>query len=311
MNKKMLFLFNIKAGTAGIRSKAADIINIFTKGGYDVLAHPSQSPTDMEEIIKTRGNEFDVVVTCGGDGSLNDTINGLLTLEDPPTLGYIPTGTMNDFASSHHLHHNMMIAARDIVHGNVTYTDVGCFNGRYFSYVSAFGAFTDVAYDTPQSSKNVFGKSAYIFEGIKRLPTLTSQHLKVKCDELETEGDYVYGMVSNALTVGGFHLNKTSPVSMDDGYFELALVKKGISEIFNAQVMLSAIALGLENNKFIEYTKTKSVTLTSEEPISWTLDGEFGGEVKEAKIECIEKRLKIIVPKVFMIDSSQEDRKSL
>lgn len=296
MNKKMLFLFNIKAGTSGIRTKAADIINIFTRGGYDVLAHPSQSPTDMEEIIKARGKEFDLVVTCGGDGSLNDTINGLLALEDPPALGYIPTGTMNDFASSHHLNSNMLIAAKDIVSGKEIYTDIGYFNGRCFSYVAAFGAFTDVAYDTPQATKNLLGKSAYIFEGIKRLPTITSQHLKVECEELETKGDYIYGMVSNALTVGGININNKAPVSMDDGYFELILVKKGISEIFNAQVMLAAFVQGVEHNKFIEYAKTKRVVLTGEEPVSWTLDGEYGGDPTVAEIKCVPKRLKIMVP---------------
>ena len=297
MNKKMLFLFNIKAGTAGIRTKAADIINIFTRGGYDVLAHPSQSPTDMEELIKARGNEFDVVVTCGGDGSLNDTINGLMALEDPPPLGYIPTGTMNDFASSHHLNNNMLVAASDIVHGSVVYTDIGCFNGRYFSYVAAFGAFTDVAYDTPQATKNLFGKTAYILEGIKRLPTLTSHHLKVECDELVTEGDYIYGMASNALTVGGISLNKKAEISIDDGCFELVLIRKGVSDILNAQVMLSAVVQGVEHNKFIEYARTRKLKVTSDEDLSWTLDGEFGGDVHEATIECIEKKLKIIVPR--------------
>ncbi|MBQ6811181.1 MAG: diacylglycerol kinase family lipid kinase, partial [Firmicutes bacterium] len=238
MNKKMLFLFNIKAGTSGIRAKAADIIDIFTRGGYDVLAHPSQSATDMEDIVKARGNEFDVVVTCGGDGSLNDTINGLMALDNPPPLGYIPTGTMNDFASSHRLSNNMLIAASDIVHGVVTYTDVGCFNGRYFSYVAAFGAFTDVSYGTPQSTKNVLGKSAYILEAIKRIPLLSSNHLRIKCDDLELENDYIYGMASNSLTVAGIPLDRKGELELDDGRFNIVLIRKGISDILNAQVML-------------------------------------------------------------------------
>ena len=296
MNQKMLFLFNIKAGTSAVRSKVGDIINIFTKGGYDVLAHPSQSSTDIEEFIKARGGEFDIVVVCGGDGSLNDTINGLMVLDNPPPLGYIPTGTMNDFAASHHLNSNMLVAANDIVNGELTDTDVGCFNGRYFSYVAAFGAFTDVAYDTPQMSKNLFGKSAYIFEGMKRLPMLSSYHVKIECEELETEGDYIFGMASNAMTVGGIKMNKKTMVSMGDGYFEVMLVKKGISDFFNAQMMLHAIVQGVEHNKFITYVRTKEVRLTFDEPVSWTLDGEFGGDVQEATVTCIEKKLKIYVP---------------
>ncbi|MBQ2765212.1 MAG: YegS/Rv2252/BmrU family lipid kinase [Firmicutes bacterium] len=297
MNKKMLFLFNIKAGTSGVRSRAADIIDIFTKGGYDVLAHPSQSASDMEDIVRERGEEFDVVVTCGGDGSLNDTINGLMALDDPPALGYIPTGTMNDFASSHHLNHNMMVAASDIVHGELIYTDVGRFNGRYFSYVSAFGAFTDVSYDTPQATKNLLGKTAYLLEAVKRIPLLSSNHMKIQCDDLEFENDFIYGMASNSLTVAGLPLDRKGDLALDDGYFNVVLIRKGISEILNAQVMLNAVLMGLEKSKHIDYIRTKSITITSDEPIPWTLDGEFGGEVKEAKIECMEKKLKLIVPK--------------
>lgn len=297
MNKKMLFLFNIKAGTSGIRNKTADIIDIFTRGGYDVLAHPSQSATDMEDFIKARGNEFDVVVTCGGDGSLNDTINGLMALENPPALGYIPTGTMNDFAASHHLSNNMMIAASDIVHGDITYTDVGCFNGRYFSYVAAFGAFTDVSYDTPQSTKNILGKSAYILEAVKRIPLLGSNHMKIKCNDLEFENDFIYGMASNSLTVGGIPLDRKGDLELDDGRFNVILIRKGISDILNASVMLNSVLMGLEKSKHIDFIRTNRVTITSDEPISWTLDGEFGGDVTEAAIECIEKKLKIIVPK--------------
>lgn len=297
MNKKMLFLFNIKAGTSGIRNKTADIIDIFTRGGYDVLAHPSQSATDMEEIIKVRGNEFDVVVTCGGDGSLNDTINGLMALENPPALGYIPTGTMNDFAASHHLSNNMMIAASDIVHGDITYTDVGCFNGRYFSYVAAFGAFTDVSYDTPQSTKNLLGKSAYILEAMKRIPMLSSNHMKVKCNDLEFENDFIYGMASNSLSVGGISLDRKGDLELDDGRFNVILIRKGLSDILNASVMLNSVLMGLEKSKHIDFIRTNSVTITSDKPVSWTLDGEFGGDVTEATIECIEKKLKIIVPK--------------
>lgn len=293
----MLFLFNIKAGTSGIRNKTADIIDIFTRGGYDVLAHPSQSATDMEDFIKARGNEFDVVVTCGGDGSLNDTINGLMALENPPALGYIPTGTMNDFAASHHLSNNMMIAASDIVHGDITYTDVGCFNGRYFSYVAAFGAFTDVSYDTPQSTKNILGKSAYILEAVKRIPLLGSNHMKIKCNDLEFENDFIYGMASNSLTVGGIPLDRKGDLELDDGRFNVILIRKGISDILNASVMLNSVLMGLEKSKHIDFIRTNRVTITSDEPISWTLDGEFGGDVTEATIECIEKKLKIIVPK--------------
>ncbi|MDO4542505.1 MAG: YegS/Rv2252/BmrU family lipid kinase, partial [Bacillota bacterium] len=225
MAKKMLFLYNPKAGRSAIKTKLAEILNILTAGGYDIFVHPSQAPMDMQNFVVERGREFDVIVTSGGDGSLNETINGLMRLEKPPVLGYIPTGTVNDFAASHGISKNMLVAARDIVDGKMVKTDIGKFNDNYFSYVAAFGAFTDVSYDTPQEAKNILGRTAYILEGIKRLPTLHSHHLTVEHDGEIIEGDFIYGMASNSLSVGGMKLGTQTSISMNDGYFEAGLVK--------------------------------------------------------------------------------------
>ena len=296
MEKKMLFLFNPKAGRSEIKNSLADILNIFTKGNYEVLVHPSQSRQDIEETIVRKGADFDLVVTCGGDGSLNEAINGLMRLgNQAPELGYIPTGTVNDFAASHRISKNMLVAARDIVSGSVVETDIGCFNGRYFSYVAAFGAFPDVSYETPQVAKNRFGKNAYILEGIKRIPLLSSYHVVAETDDDEViEDDVIFGMISNAISVGGFKLARSYDVTMDDGFFEVVFVKKALIDFFNASVMLNAL---LHPNSDNVYTlRAKKIHVRCEDGLSWTLDGEDGGSCTEVTIENIKRSIRIRVP---------------
>ncbi len=297
MAKKMLFLFNPKAGRSAIKNSLSEILNIFTAGGYDVLAHPSQAHMDMEKFVIERGREFDVIVTSGGDGSLSETINGLMRMDNPPVLGYIPAGTVNDFAVSHKISKNMLVAAKDIVDGEVVKTDICKFNDSYFSYVAAFGAFTDVSYDTPQEAKNILGRNAYILEGIKRLPTLHSYNVEVEHDGEIFTGDFIYGMASNALSVGGMKLGKHTEISMNDGYFEVGLVKKTVSDFFNATTMLgAALSQFLLDNKSVYSFKTDKLIVRSESGISWTLDGEYGGVCTEAVIESKKEALDIIVP---------------
>lgn len=297
MNKKMLFMFNPKAGKSAIKNSLSDILNIFTVGGYDLFVHPSQAPMDIQEFVQKRGNEFDVVVTCGGDGSLNETVNGLMQMEKPPVLGYIPTGTMNDFASSHGISKNMLVAAKDIVNGKIVRTDIGQFNNDYFAYVAAFGAFTDVSYGTPQGSKNIFGKNAYILEGIRRIPMLSSYHIIIEHEDTVIEDDFIYGMASNSVSVGGIKMGKNESISMDDGFFEVYLVKKGLSDIFNATTMLGAlIAQDATFNHSLYTFKANKITVHHKDGLDWTLDGEFGGSCKTAVIESKKQALEIIVP---------------
>lgn len=298
MAKKMLFLYNPKAGRSAIKTKLSEILNILTAGGYDIFVHPSQAPMDMQNLVTERGQEFDIIVTSGGDGSLNETVNGLMHLENPPILGYIPTGTVNDFAASHNISKNMLVAAHDIVDGEVVKTDIGKFNDNYFSYVAAFGAFTDVSYDTPQEAKNILGRNAYILEGIKRLTTLHSYHLTLEYDNEIIEGDFIYGMASNSLSVGGMKLGQQSGISMNDGYFEVGLVKKSISDFFNATTMLgAALSQYLVDSKFVYGFKSNKLSIHSEEGISWTLDGEYGGVCTDVVIESKKEALDIIVPR--------------
>lgn len=289
----MLFIVNAHAGKTEIKEKALDIIDIFIKAGYDVTVHTTQHPLETPSQIKRRGAEFDIIVVCGGDGTFNEAINGMMLLDKRIPLGYIPTGTVNDFASSLGISRDMLTAAGTIVAGSAFSCDMACFNNRYFTYVAAFGAFTEVSYETPQQTKNLIGRMAYILEGIKRLPSIRPVQMNVNWEGLEFSGDFLFGMITNTKSVGGFALQNISDLRMDDGYYEVTLVLTPKSLISSAEMLNSLIRLDMDNNSIITF-KAKKVEFHSEDNVSWTLDGEFGGSVKDAKISVVKQAVDII-----------------
>lgn len=283
--KKLLFIFNPHAGKGAIRGHLPGVLDAFTKAGYLVTAYPTQSKSDATQVAAELGGQFDRVVCCGGDGTLSETIAGLLTLDPAPALGYLPAGTTNDFSRNLHLPKTLEDAARTAVTGPVYKCDVGLFNHKTFIYVAAFGAFTDVSYDTPQEFKNTFGHLAYLLEGVTRLGSIKSYHLEVTHDEGALEGEFIYGMVSNTVSVGGFKGLPSSAVRLDDGLFEVLLVRRPKS-----WAELQSIITALLQQKMVEggaviALHTSRLQVTSQEPLPWTLDGEYGGDPLVADIE--------------------------
>lgn len=283
--KTLLFIFNPHAGKGAIRGHLPGVLDAFTKAGYLVTAYPTQSKSDATRVAAELGSQFDRVVCCGGDGTLSETIAGLLTLDPAPALGYLPAGTTNDFSRNLHLPKTLEDAARTAVTGPVHKCDVGLFNHKTFIYVAAFGAFTDVSYDTPQEFKNAFGHLAYLLQGVTRLGSIKSYSLEITHDEGDLEGEFIYGMVSNTVSVGGFKGLPPSQVSLDDGLFEVLLVRrpKSLPE-------LQSIITALLQQKTVEggaviALHTSRLHVTSQEPLPWTLDGEYGGDPLVAEIE--------------------------
>lgn len=293
--KKMLFIFNPHTGGGKLKTKIVDMLCIFKKAGYIVTAYPTSAKEDALKTVKKLGEKYDIVVCCGGDGTLNEVTNGLIGLENLPLLGYIPGGTTNDFASSLGIPKNDMIkVAQKIVDCKEPFAfDVGTFNGRVFNYIAAFGAFTDVSYATPQKTKNKLGYFAYILEGAQRLPNLKTQYLRLETDSGEiVEDDFLYGMVSNSTSVGGFSYPNNITVALDDGLFEMVLLRQ--PQNFGEYTHLpDAVFKGQISSPAITALKVKSIKITSPEEILWTLDGEFGGACKEVEIEVKKKALKI------------------
>ncbi len=297
MPKKLFFVFNPHAGRAAIKEHLLGIITTFVEAGYEITVQTTQKPAELPGIIREKAANYDLLVTSGGDGTLNESINGIITGGLDLPYGYIPAGTINDFATTLRLSKNMEQAARDIVRGVVFPCDVGKFQDTYFSYVAAFGAFTEVSYQTPQSSKNLLGKAAYVFEAIGRLPTLKSYRMRFEYDDQVIEDEFLFGMISNSISVGGMPLNEHRAVSMNDGVLEVLLVKKPSLPVDVTAAINSLQNMDANSPFFYSFKvrKIRAVTL-GETPVPWTLDGEYGGNDADITIEACPRALPILVP---------------
>lgn len=295
MEKKMLFVFNPRSGKGQIKAKLLEIIDIFVKGGYEVLVHPTQGPQDGYLKVKKLAPEVDLVVCSGGDGTLDEVVTALMELEKEVPLGYIPAGSTNDFANSLAIPKDMAKAARAIVEGKCYSCDVGSFNNDTFVYVAAFGMFTDVSYQTDQNLKNLLGHVAYVLEGAKRVFDVKTYRVKVTSNNETFEDEYIYGMVSNSRSVGGFkNLTAKRDVQMDDGLLEVTLIKRPKNPLELNEILM-ALVTRIDNTDLIESFKTDRILMEFEEEIPWTLDGEFGGSHKFAQIEARKHAMKIFL----------------
>ena len=295
--KRMLFIYNPRAGKEKIRSNLLDIIDIFTKAGYEVTAYPTQAKGDGILAVKERCREgFDLIICCGGDGTLDEVVTGMVQCDHRIPIGYVPAGSTNDFANSLKIPRNMIKAAQSIVDGQIFQCDVGEFNVDVFVYIAAFGIFTDVSYETRQDMKNVLGHMAYILEGMRRLSTIKAYRMKVEGDDISVEGEFLFGMVTNSTSVGGFKRITGKYVELDDGVFEVTLIKKPMNALELNQIM-AALVSGNINTESMYCFKTSSLRIESEDVVAWTLDGEFGGKHKEVEIIDRKQALKILVPR--------------
>ncbi len=296
--KKMLFLVNAHAGKTEVKAKAIDIIDIFIKGGYEVIVHTSQHPLEIPGYIALNGEKYDTIVCCGGDGTLNETVNGLMRIkeESRPVLGYIPTGTVNDFATTIGLSKNPLQAAMDIIDGEVMKVDVASFNKRYFTYVAAFGAIAEVSFDTPQHYKNLFGKSAYILEGLKRVSKIRPYKMQVQWGDFVFGGEFILGMVTSSRTVGGIGVfeGKNADMRVDDGYYEVTLVTMPKTLTASAEMLNALINMDITDSSSIITFKAKDISFHSETPVAWTVDGEFAGKVYSTDVSVQKQAVKII-----------------
>ena len=291
--KKMLFIFNPRSGRERLRTKLLDILDLFVKAGYEVTVHVTQSAGDAQKQVEKKGGGVELLVCSGGDGTLNEVVSGMMawSREKRPQLGYIPAGSTNDFAASLDLPKNMLRAAAIAVAGRPFAIDVGKFgDGRYFVYVAAFGAFTEVSYKTPQETKNVLGHQAYMLEADKRIAGLKSYRMKFFWDDQELEEDFILGMVTNTISIGGFKGLVQPRVALNDGEFEVMLVRKPRTPK-DIQSIVSCLINKDAENDCVYMFRTSNLRMESEEIVDWTLDGEYGGGVKEICIENLREEI--------------------
>lgn len=291
---RLLFIVNPRSGKAQIKNRLLEILDIFTKGGWETQVHITQAPLDAMETVAERGDRYDMVVCSGGDGTLSETISGMMQLERLPLLGYIPAGSTNDFAASLHIATDMKRAAEDIMEGEGNLIDIGHFCGnRYFAYVAGFGAFTEVSYLTPQEKKNLLGHQAYMLEGVKSLVNLKSYHMRVESEGMELEEDFIFGMITNTISVGGFKGLVTQDVALNDGMFEVMMIRTPKTPL-DLRNIVSYMFLKEEQNEYVYKFKTAHLKITAEEPVDWVLDGEFGGSHQVVELDNLSRRIEIV-----------------
>lgn len=294
--RKMLFIYNPRAGKAQIRSNLLDIIDIFVKAGFEVTAYPTQEKGDgYKAVMERRLGYYDIVACSGGDGTLDEVVTGMMRSEKKLPIGYVPAGSTNDFAGSLHIPKNMKTAAQVIVGGRTFGCDIGAFNDDFFVYIAAFGLFTEVSYETRQDIKNVLGHMAYILEGMKRLSNIKSYPMRVEYEDKAIEGDFLFGMITNSISVGGFKRITGKYVLLDDGEFEVTLIKRPANPMELNMIMAALLNRNINTDCMYCFTAS-SLKITAQEEVAWTLDGEFGGRHREVEVKNCMQALKIRVP---------------
>ncbi len=292
--KKLMFIFNPRSGKEQIRGQLMGILDIFTKAGFDIHVHVTQSQKDCAEWVKDYAGRMDVLVVSGGDGTLNEAVTGMMNLERLPLLGYIPAGSTNDFAASVGLPRSMQEAAAGRGGGSPYPIDIGRFcKDQYFVYIAGFGAFTEVSYLTPQDKKNWLGHNAYVLEGVKSLAGLKPRHMRVEWDDQVLEEDFVFGMVTNTISVGGFKGLVNQSVALNDGEFEVLLIRMPRTPVDLTNI-INYMFLKEEPNEYVYKFKTRAIRMVSDAPVDWVLDGEFGGSRTEVEIVNLQKKIRIL-----------------
>ncbi len=275
MEKRLLLIMNPRAGQRRANRYLPDMLRLFSDYGYVTTAYMTGRQGDASAFAASHAAEADLVVAVGGDGTLNETVNGLLSAGIRRPVGYIPAGSTNDFAASLKLSSNIMQAARDIMEGEPRTVDVGDFNGRSFTYVASFGAFTEAAYTTPQEVKNLLGHLAYILEGVKDLANIRSTPLRLVTDNLDIfEGDYLFGAISNSTSIAGLMTVDPSRVIMDDGLFEVTLIRMPTTAAELGRI-LTSLQSQQYDEKMIETASASRISIHSPNAVPWTLDGEY------------------------------------
>ena len=311
--KKLLFVYNPRAGKEMLKQRLSDVLDIFVKAGYEVTVHPTQAYRDAYYQIKEyEVGKYNLIACSGGDGTIDEVATGMMKRremgKDVVPVGYIPAGTTNDFAKSLHIPRKPLAAADNAVKGVPFPCDIGKFNDSVFVYIAAFGIFTDVSYETDQAVKNVLGHMAYILEGAKRIFNIPSYKIKVEHDGEVIEDEFIFGMVTNSRSVGGFSNMVGKNIVFDDGLFEVTLIKTPKNPIA-LQEIIAALLIEQVDTKHMYTFKTKKITFDSVEEIPWTLDGEFGGEQDYVEIENVQKAMEIMVPENHVLELSEQKNK--
>ena len=294
--KNLLLIVNPHSGRQKMGPALLGVVEIFSNADYNVTVYPTKARSDATKKIETlKTGDYDLIVVCGGDGTLNEVITGLMRAKIDTPIGYIPAGTLNEWSSGLGISRTIRSAANDIVNGKEITLDIGRFGNDYFTYTASFGAFTSASYSANQEVKNVLGQAAYFFEGVKALGNIKPIHLKFECDDREIEGDFLFGAISNSMSVGGIVKFDQAAVQLNDGLFEVLLIKNP-ANVLGFQTIIDGIVKHELNRENLEFFRTKKISVTSDGALDWTLDGEHGVSNDKIKIKNIHNAVRFIVP---------------
>ena len=293
--EKLLLIINPCAGQKKAKKQLTEIIDIFNRANFSVITHITSGSGDAEAACIRYADQVSRIVCCGGDGTFNETVSGILKSGKDVPIGYISAGSTNDFASSLHLNSDLLQAARDIVDGQPKRLDIGLFGNRYFSYVASFGAFTRTSYTTPQNMKNALGHTAYILSGIQELSQIRSHPLRFALsDGSIIEDKFLFGAISNSTSVGGVLTLAPDRVNMADGKLELLLIRAP-KDLFELSDCVRALQQKTYNSPMITFLSTDSVTVSAPEEMCWTIDGEQEPGHAETEVSCMHHAIQIIM----------------
>ncbi len=293
--KNLLLLINPVTAKTAITPSLIEVIDIFERAGYNTVVHITQKRGDIPSYLRDKEGIYDTVVCVGGDGTLNETVQGIFNFTQKPSIGYIPAGTTNDFATSWGIPKDPIAVATKIAEESPVYIDINLFCGKPYVYVAAFGMFTDISYKTPQQMKQNLGYAAYLFEALLNLGNLGKPvRLKVEHDGIVETGDYLYGMVANTRRVGGIDLKVKNSISISDGLMEVILIRASENPIESPRVVGAVLAQDMQS-EYIHFAQTTKIKLTSDTPVPWTLDGEHGGDLKEVTVEVVKNAVKMFI----------------
>ncbi|MCI8608033.1 MAG: YegS/Rv2252/BmrU family lipid kinase [Firmicutes bacterium] len=299
MEKKVLIIINPRSGTMRANKYLTGVAEMFVRAGYMPTVLPTTKHGDGTAYAKDFAKEFDLIVGIGGDGTFNEVVAGVLDSGESIPIGYIPAGSTNDFASSLGISKDVLQNAKNIVEGKRAAFDIGSFNGRKFSYVASFGAFTEASYSTPQSIKNMLGHLAYVLEGVKEgimaIASLNPIHMKIEADGMDYEGDYIFGAISNSTSIAGILTLKKEYVNMNDGMFEMLLIKMPRNPLELAEILHALLLQNFESSMLV-FVSAKTFHIQAPADVSWTLDGEYQEGCTEILVENLHSAIELMLP---------------
>ena len=287
--KKLLMIINSHSGLKNSKNQLLDAMDVFCANGYNVTTYITQGVNDAYNYLKKLKTKYDIVCVFGGDGTLNEVTNALMSKKEKPNIGYFPSGTMNDFGSNFDLTGDFRTIAENICKDCYQEFDVGVCNGKYFNYVAAFGALCDVPYTTNRKAKENFGNLAYVFEGISKLDEIKPISIKYTIDNKTKDLKVLFGLIFSGGRVAGQQIVSKSKSKINDGTFNILLVEY-VDGIFDIPDYLAIL---IKQNKYIHFLKASSITLEFYDKTNWTLDGEEANFGNIVSITNINKALKI------------------